>query len=94
MLSGSNVQDDVLAKEAAKIAYKRQILEQRKLRIHNAKQRTIGLDIDALDAQVAEKQRNKARDQDILNFESERSCPSLLLIITLSITFLSQEPKP
>jgi hypothetical protein len=69
MLS-NHAQDDVLAKEAAKIAYKRQQNEQRKLRIHNAKQRTIGLDIAALDAQVAEKQRGRAHDKDIINFES------------------------
>ena len=70
MLASNNAQDDVLAKEAAKIAYKRQQNEQRRLRIHNAKQRTIGLDIAALDAQVEEKKRRQAHDNDILNFES------------------------
>lgn len=64
------MQDDVLAKEAAKIAFKRKQNEERRQRIHNAKQRTIGLDIQALDAQVAEKQRNNMRDKDVLNFES------------------------
>lgn len=73
MMSSGNFQDDALAKEAAKIAYKRQILEQRKLRIHNAKQRTIGLDIEGLNAQVAEKQRGQARDKEILNYESNGS---------------------
>ncbi len=71
MFSGGNAQDDVLAKEAAKIAYKRQQNEQRRMRIHNAKQRTIGLDIAGLDAQVAEKQRSHQKDKDILNFESK-----------------------
>jgi hypothetical protein len=69
MFSGGNAQDDVLAKEAAKIAYKRKQNEERRQRIHNAKQRTIGLDIPALDAQVAEKQRSHQKDKDILNFE-------------------------
>ena len=58
-----------MAKEAAKIAYKRQQNEQRRLRIHDAKQRTIGLDIPALDAQVAEKQRNNMRDRETANYE-------------------------
>jgi hypothetical protein len=81
MMSTKNT-DDVLAKEAAKIAYKRQQMEQRKLRIHNSKQRTIGLDIAGLDAQVAEKQRSQARDKDILNFESE-SCALLVVLVSL-----------
>lgn len=73
MLGGNNAQDDVLAKEAAKIAYKRQQNEQRRLRIHNAKQRTIGLDIEGLNAQVAEKQRNNMRDRDLINLERKYS---------------------
>jgi len=60
-----------LAKEAAKIAHKQKIFEERRNRIHNTKQRTIGLDIQALDAQVAEKKKGHERDQDVLNYESE-----------------------
>jgi hypothetical protein len=59
----------VLAKEAAKIAYRREQNEMRRLRIHNAKQRTIGLDIEALDAQVAEKRANASDDVDRMNIE-------------------------
>jgi hypothetical protein len=62
-------QDETLAKEAAKIAHKRQIFEERRRRIHDHKQRTIGLDIPALDAQVAEKKKNSQRDHDVLMFE-------------------------
>jgi len=63
------MQDETLAREAAKIKFKREQNEKRRIRIHNAKQRTIGLDVEALDAQVAEKKASQNADQDQLNFE-------------------------
>ena len=49
--------NEALVKEAAKIARKRLVNEQRKERILNPRRRTIGIDVDALDQQVAEHSR-------------------------------------
>jgi hypothetical protein len=70
------LQDEVLAKEAAKIAYRRMQNEKRRVHIHDAKQRTIGLDIEALDAQVAKKRANASDDVDRMNIESKMSSPA------------------
>ena len=51
--------NEALEKEAAKIARKRLVNEQRKERILNPRRRTIGIDVDALDQQVAEHNRLK-----------------------------------
>jgi hypothetical protein len=72
MLGGNSNEDDVLAKEAMKIAARRKFDAERTARIHNAKHRLIGLPIEGLDAQVAEKQRRKQHDIDVINFESKR----------------------
>lgn len=53
-----------MAKEEAKIARKREMFEQRRLRILNAKARTMGLDVQTLDQQVAERQRQKLAEKD------------------------------
>ena len=70
MFGGSNSQEEEnLRREAAKIAYRRKFDAERTARIHNAKQRLIGLPIQGLDAQVAERQQRNAHDQDVLNYE-------------------------
>lgn len=51
--------EEAVKKEAAKIAAKRLVNEQRKSRILNARTRTIGIDVDALDRQVAESRSRK-----------------------------------
>jgi hypothetical protein len=64
-------QDELLAKEEAKIQRTREAHEQRRLRILNAKVRIIGLDVDALDAQVAEKRQNASNKNENDRLESE-----------------------
>jgi hypothetical protein len=78
------LQDEVLAKEAAKIAYRRMQNEKRRVRIHDAKQRTIGLDIEALDAQVAEKRANASDDVDRMNVESKMPFVTFLYLARFS----------
>jgi hypothetical protein len=69
---GENLQDEALRKEENRIRYKREVNRIRAERIHNARNRLIGLDVDALDAQVAEVQRNRQNDrlEDRLDRES------------------------
>lgn len=69
MLAGNRLQDVQMAKEEAKIARKREQYEQRRQRILNAKVRTMGLDVQTLDQQVAEKQRLKAQEKETDKFE-------------------------
>ncbi len=61
--------DEVLAKEEARIKAKREANEQRRIRYLNAKARMIGLDVQSLDQQVAEKQRLKQNEKDADRFE-------------------------
>lgn len=51
-------------REKAKIEARRNRDEQRKSRIFDAKQRTMGLDIESLNAQVEEKKRREAEERD------------------------------
>jgi len=53
------IKDEVMAKEEAKIKMRQEANAQRLLRIRDARARTMGLDVNALDAQVEEK--NKLR---------------------------------
>lgn len=53
-----------MAKDEAKIRLRREANEQRRLRIMDARARTMGLDVEALDAQVEEKRRLKKLGQD------------------------------
>jgi hypothetical protein len=62
-----------MAKEEAKIARKREIYDQRRVRILNAKARTMGLDVQTLDQQVAERARAKQQDKDADKFERLQS---------------------
>lgn len=59
MATSNRLQDDLYAKEEAKIARKRAANEERRQRILNAKTRVLGVDVDALDAQVEEKRKTK-----------------------------------
>jgi hypothetical protein len=71
-----------MAKEDAKLAHKRQMFEERRLRIINAKARTMGLDVQTLDHQVAEKQKLKSQEKEANAFESKHfsSFPFFLTI--------------
>ena len=60
--SGSKSDDD-------RIARKREVFEKRRENLLNARKRVIGLDVEALDAQVAEMRRNRADDKDADRFE-------------------------
>lgn len=57
-------QDALLAKEEAKIQRKRELYEQRRVRILNAKVRLIGLDVQALNSQVEEKNRQREAERE------------------------------
>lgn len=69
-----------MAKEEAKIARKRELFEQRRQRILNAKTRIMGLDVQTLDQQVLEKQRLKAQEKETEKFER-------MLLVYLSFRF-------
>ena len=64
-------QDELMAKEEARIKAKREANEQRRIRYLNAKVRLIGLDVQALDQQVLEKQQRKSQERDYDKFESK-----------------------
>jgi hypothetical protein len=62
-----------LDKETAKIEAKRRANEERTKRFLNARQRTLGVDVQALDAQVAEKRRNQQNSDDSDRLERIRA---------------------
>lgn len=64
MLSEFGKQDS-LSKEEARIKMKREANEARRLRLLDARRRVIGLDVDALNEQVAEKERMKSDQKEI-----------------------------
>lgn len=66
-------QQAALDKEAARIRLKREANAARAERFLDARQRTLGLDLQALDAQVAEKKRNTASDQENSRLERLRA---------------------
>ena len=49
----------MIEKEEAKLRFKREQNELRKKRFHDARTRTMGVDVAALDAQVEEKRRSR-----------------------------------
>lgn len=53
-----------MAREDAKIQRKRELFEQRRVRVLNAKVRLIGLDVQALNSQVEEKQRKREMEKE------------------------------
>ena len=65
-LGYNDFQEEALAKDAARLKLKREQNEIRRLRFHNARLRTIGIDVEALDAQVEEKRRLQS-DRDEMN---------------------------
>jgi len=60
-----------MSKEEARIQLKRENMEKRKEKLLNPRARVIGLDVDALDAQVAEVQKSRAnmKQQDLIDSE-------------------------
>lgn len=64
-------QEEVIAREDAKIQRKRDQNEQRRLRILNAKARIMGLDVQGLDQQVVEKQQQRQREKEADIFASK-----------------------
>jgi len=70
MLTGG--QDAVLDKEEARIRLRRKNNEDRRERLLNARKRVIGVDVDALDAQVAEMHRGRNDDKEALRVERIR----------------------
>ena len=57
----------------AKIRRKQEMMEERRKRILNARTRTIGVDVAALDAQCAERRQNRADDQEANRIERLRT---------------------
>lgn len=70
--TGGKTQDNTMSKEEARIKYKREQNEQRAARLQNGKARAIGLDIDALDAQVVEARYNRQQAKDADKMERYR----------------------
>lgn len=84
-ICGLVFQDALLAKEEAKIQRKRELYEQRRVRILNAKVRLIGLDVQALNSQVEEKQRQRETEKEEDRYASKIfsiSFQRLLLALT------------
>jgi hypothetical protein len=68
MRSGDKLQDELLARDNAKIQRKRELFEQRRQRILNAKVRLIGLDVQPLNEQVKEKERLRQEEREADRF--------------------------
>jgi len=66
-------QQQQLDKEASKIEAKRRANEERTKRFLNARQRTLGVDVQGLDAQIAEKRRNQQNNDDNDRLERVRA---------------------
>lgn len=62
--------DGALSRDEMRIKLKREANEQRRLRLLDARKRVIGLDVDALNEQVAEKERMKSDMKEIERLES------------------------
>ena len=58
-LGSNDYQVQMIEKEEAKLRFKREQNELRKKRFHDARTRTMGVDVAALDAQVEEKRRSR-----------------------------------
>jgi type II secretory pathway component PulM len=71
MLGSNDFQEEAIAKEEARIRYKREQNEIRRQRFQNARLRTIGLDVEALDAQVQEKVKNKGDRDEVIRLDSK-----------------------
>lgn len=73
-LGYNDFQEEALAKDEAKLRHKREQNEIRRIRFHNARLRTIGIDVEALDAQVEEKRRQKNDREEMNRMDRELSC--------------------
>lgn len=60
-----------MQRDELRIKAKREANEERRKRFLNARSRLIGLDVAALDQQVAEKAQRRQREQEIARLESE-----------------------
>ena len=67
----NNAQDLATQKDQAKINRMRQNQEARRDRILNNRTRTIGIDVNALNAQVKEQQHQKEIEHETLRLESK-----------------------
>lgn len=72
---GDNLQDEAAKKEEAKINRMRQMQEERRDRIFNVRDRTIGVDVTALNAQAQQNQRQKEIEKERIRLESKFSYP-------------------
>ena len=73
-LGYNDFQEEALAKDEAKLRHKREQNEIRRIRFHNSRLRTIGIDVEALDAQVEEKRRQKNDREEMNRMDRELSC--------------------
>lgn len=64
-------QDHAIAKDQARINMRRDANEERRIRYLNAPRRLIGIDTQALDAQVAEIRKNRHDNKEADRMESE-----------------------
>lgn len=71
-----------MARDQLKIQRKRDMFEERRLRILNAKVRLIGLDVQTLNEQVKEKERMRQEEK-----EADRFARKLLLINHFHVYF-------
>jgi hypothetical protein len=67
------MQDKSLQREELRIKAKREANEERRKRFLNARSRLIGLDVAALDQQVAEKEERRRREQEITKLERKEA---------------------
>ena len=68
----TNLQLAAMAKEEARIRFTREANMRRTERFLNARQRTMGVDVDALNAQVAEKRQAHEDTNEAARMESKR----------------------
>lgn len=74
MLGSNDYQVQAMEKEEAKLRFKREQNEIRRQRFQNARVRTIGVDVDALNAQVEEKRQGRNNLEESNRQESMSIC--------------------
>lgn len=72
-LGSNDYQTQAMEREAARVSLRREQNEVRRVRYHNAKLRLIGVDVEGLDAQVAEKSKLKALREESLRQDRKSS---------------------
>ena len=78
-----------MAKEQAKINFRRNADEERRMRYLNAPKRLIGIDSQALDAQVAEMRQNRDDHKEADRMESTSHLLRAQLSLTLDIALMN-----